>query len=325
MKNRNSILPSIWCIGITLVLATTYSESAFQSSSPEALRESDHNENKLSGRIAFVAITSGNWDLWTMNADGTDLVQLTDTPIDERYPTWSPDGKKLVYSTSDGKLWSINRDGTDPKTFSLRFGSNDQKVRNNSQPSWSPDGKRIAFTCFIVRMDDSNIWVMNAEGGELVELVSQKEIQVNPTWSPDGKEIIYSSTIYGPSVKIIQDLWITRSDGQNTRRVLVNDAANIQADWSPDGKKIAFTSDKTGNTEIWVMDTNGQNAKQITHNDAYDADPSWSPDNEYIAFVSNRTGGMQIWVMSADGGNLRQLTDVMGSCKDPAWERLKEE
>lgn len=273
----------------------------------------------VSGRIAFVASQSDNWELWTINADGTEPKQLTQTPLDERFPSWSPDSQTIAYSISDGSLWTIRPDGNQMKQLPLNI--KEKRRRDNTHPVWSSDGRFIAFVSFLFDRDDSEIWIINVANEHLVELVPQNEIQINPTWSPDGRELIYSSTIYGPASKIIQDLWIIQSDGRNARRLLMNDAANYHADWSPDGKKLAFTSDKSGNMDIWLFDLQSQRISQLTHSSAYDADPSWAPDNQHLAFVSNRTGTMQIWIMDIIGQNLRQLTKNLGKCKDPAWSK----
>src|SRR5690349_12199774 len=63
---------------------------------------------KGGGKIAFVANRNGNWDLFLMNGDGGGLAQLTDTPLDERQPSISPDGMRVAYSTSDGALWVMS-------------------------------------------------------------------------------------------------------------------------------------------------------------------------------------------------------------------------
>jgi TolB protein len=284
---------------------------------PEAISP---KPTEVSGRIAFVANQSGNWELWTINADGTNPVQLTQTPLDERFPAWAPDGQTIVYSTSDGNLWTIHADGTQMKSLLLNI--KEKERRDNTHPVWSPDGRKIAFVSFLFDQDDSEIWLINSDGSHPIELVAQNEIQINPTWSPDSRGIIYSSTIYGPAGKIIQDLWVVQSDGRNAKRMLANDAANFHADLSPDGKKLAFTSDKSGNMDIWLFELQTQNLIQLTHHDAYDADPSWALDSQHLAFVSNRTGAMQIWIMDITGQNLRQLTNMPGVCKEPAWSKM---
>jgi len=273
------------------------------------------SSTKYQSKIAFVSNTSGNWELWVMDANGDNKRQLTYTPIDERSPSISPDGKKIVYTTNAGDIWIVNVMTKQTKKLNL-------ELKNINHCRFSPDGKRIIFTVFHEpKMDDSNIWIVDINGVNLRKLVDQRDIQLYPDFHLNGKKIIYSSTIYAPFYVIWHDLWVINLDGTGAERILCNDAANIQAKWSPDGKKIVFASNKTGNMEIWLMDIESKKLKQLTYNPAYDASPCWSPDGEYICFISNRCGKMGIWIMDKNGKNLKQLTKEMGDCKDPDWGR----
>lgn len=110
---------------------------------------------KLQGKIVFVSNTSGNWDLWIMDADGKNKRQLTNTQIDERSPSISPDGKKIVYTTNAGDIWIMDIVTKQTKRLNLKF-------KNINHCRFSPDGKRIIFTVFHEpKMDDSNIWLVN--------------------------------------------------------------------------------------------------------------------------------------------------------------------
>ncbi|MFH1220207.1 MAG: hypothetical protein V1694_07110 [Candidatus Eisenbacteria bacterium] len=318
MKSKRANL-SDWVNLVVAILALVLAWSVVYAPALSAAGRTGQlhkNPGVPSGRLAFVAVDSGNWDLWTVDADGTDPVRLTNTAIDERYPCWSPDGTRIACSTSDGNIWVIDaHSGTNPQQFKL-------ETWNAGQPAWSPDGASIAFTGFSdPKVDDSDIWVIHADGTDLIHIVPQREIQMYAAWHPGGRRLIYSSAVYGPSYEIIQDLWTIELSDRSAARILVNDAANIQAEWSPDGNWIAFASDKTGDWEVWVMDSNGQNLRQITQNPAYDADPTWSPDGKSLAFVSNRMGSLQIWVVDIDGKNPRMVTDMLGGCTDPAWRR----
>src|ERR1700755_1737949 len=85
------------------------------------------------GRIAFVANRKGDWDLFLMNGDGTGLTQLTDTPLDERQPAISPDGKRVAYSTSDGALWVMSLETKTADALPLPAG-------RYGYPTWTSDG-----------------------------------------------------------------------------------------------------------------------------------------------------------------------------------------
>lgn len=302
MFNRNSAFVCLICLGIIFLSRNFAGGQEPVGAAPD----------KSLGKIAFVSSVSGNWDLCIMNSDGTGLVNLTDTAIDERYPSISQDGEKIAYNTNDGRMWILNIKDKEIKELGPRN-------CNASHSVWSPDDKKIAFTCFsAANTDDSDIWVVNSDGTDPRRVIIRKDIQINPVWSPDGKNIIFASTVYGRRHEIRHDLWSTSIDGRRARKLFGNNAANFQANFSQDGKKIVFTSDKTGNMEIWVMDPNGKNEKQLTENPAYDADPCWSRDGKKIVFVSNRSGALQLWLMDADGSNLRQLTNN-GENKDPDW------
>ena len=169
-------------------------------------------------------------------------------------------------------------------------------------PSWSPDGQKIAFAS--ERSGNRDIWVMDADGGNLRRLTTHNARDSSPSWSPDGQKIAFRSKRSGNS-----DIWVMDDDGGNKRQLTTNTADDYIPSWSPDGLKIAFTSDRSGNPDIWVMDADGDNKRRLTTYGDIDGQPSWSPDGGRIAFVvRTKSGAYNIWVMDANGGRKRQLT-----------------
>lgn len=107
---------------------------------------------KYLGKIVFVSNTSGNWELWIMDTDGRNKRQLTYTSIDEKVPSISPDGKKIIYTTNVGDIWIIDIMTKQTKKLNLKF-------KNINHCRWSPDRKKIIFTAFHEpKMDDSIRW-----------------------------------------------------------------------------------------------------------------------------------------------------------------------
>ncbi len=175
----------------------------------------------------------------------------------------------------------------------------------------APTGQ-IAFTND--RFGDSNVYVMDADGGNVRRLTDYPGANASPTWSPDGTRIAFTSDRDGN-----YDIYVMDADGGNVRRLTDDPGGDYEATWSPDGTRIAFASNRDVgvNYDIYVMDADGGNVRRLTNDPGRDMDPAWSPDGTRIAFASNRDGDRDIYVMDADGGNVRRLTDEGGG--SPTW------
>ena len=280
-------------------------------------------------RIAFVSNRDGHVidgiptsDIYVMDADGGNQQNLTNNPPgSDWFPSWSPDGKRIVFSA--------RREGHFENKFSITNeiyvmdadGGNQQRLtenrKNDWNPSWSPDGKRIAFSSDrkgdIVNFE---IYVMDADGQNEQRLTENRVHDWFPSWSPDGKRIAFTSRRDGND-----EIYVMDADGGNQRRLTHHDDSDEDPSWSPDGKRIAFTSLRDGSRDIYVMDADGDNQRNLTNHPDADWNPSWSPDGKRIAFVSSRTRDLNpdIYVMDADGSNPRNLTNHPDDDEDPAW------
>jgi TolB protein len=275
--------------------------------------ESQETKRGTTERITFSSYISKNWQIWSIDPDGKNLTQLTNTEQDFHYPAWSPDRTNIAFVDSEGAVWIMEMGNKPQKLKDL------QKLQNLppdcNHPAWSPNGDKIAFVCYTFdnRKEDSDIWIADLKKGTVKKLMTQDNIQSFPAWSPDGKNIVYISGYRVSSSKIIEALWLVNSDGTNPRPLIYDEFYNIQPAWSPDGNKIAFASSRSGNMDIWVADKDGRNVRQLTFDKSYDADPSWSSDGSKMCFTSTRSGQMEIWVMDSNGENPKQLTGLTGS------------
>ena len=178
----------------------------------------------------------------------------------------------------------------------------------SSGPDVVPTVGRITFAS--VRMGNTDIYVMDADGTNETRLTDNRALDINPAWSPDGRRIAFTRSA---------DIYVMNADGTNEMRLTENKARYADPAWSPDGHHIAFTSDRDGNWNIYVMDADGTNETRLTDNEASDDQPTWSPDGHHIAFASVRDGNRDIYVMDADGTNVTRLTDSTARDIDPAW------
>lgn len=260
------------------------------------------------GRIVFASERTGNWELFTMNADGSNVINLTNSPADDERPSYSTDGQKIAFTRTIGgnaDIYTINANGS-----GLQRLTTDPEDDNGAQ--WSPDGTKIVFRS--IRNDNTDIYVMNADGTGQTRLTTNSSSETGPDWSPDGQKIAFASTRTGNG-----DIFIMNSDGSGQIQLTTNPANDIAPAWSPDGNRIAFRSDRSGAADVYVMQSNGQGTVNLSNHPAEDRDPAWSPDGSKIVFHSDRNGDYEIYVMDADGSDVVRLTYSPGRDLEPDW------
>ena len=172
------------------------------------------------GLIAFSAYErqgsqSKGSDIYTVRPDGTHLHRITRLG-NATGPSWSPDGRKLVFSrVKYADLWLVRADGS-----SLRRLTRAPRNVGYTNPSWSPDGMRIAF----VRRDDStgDLFVVDADGSHVRRLVTDGDCR-SPAWSPDGKRIFFSARLGGSP-----DLYSIGANGGGPRALLRSPASEVE-------------------------------------------------------------------------------------------------
>ena len=272
---------------------------------------------KAKGKIAFNRYTGEVTAIFTMNADGSEVTQITDNQTFNFAPAWSPDGTKIAFDTprngGESEIYLMNADGSSQAGFSPpAFGID---------AAWSPDGKKIAYWQDYVGI----IYVMNADGSNQKPLTNGAAFDLEPSWSPDGSKIVFSSYRDGQT-----EIYVMDPDGSNQTR-LTNDVVNYDEEpvWSPDGSRIAFTKYLgcidfgvgifCEGAQIMLMQADGSNLTYLTGgNDlAWSSFSTWSPDGTQLAFEGNVVG--EVYAIRADGSGLVDLTNNDADDFFPSW------
>jgi Tol biopolymer transport system component len=165
----------------------------------------------------------GSGGICVMNADGTNLISLPHKKGGEGDPNWSPDGRKIAFTsgrTGDAEIYVMDTDGSNPVNLT-RYGK-----AWDAAPVWSPDGKRIAFSSY--RDGNFEIYVMNADGTDIINVTNNLTDEGSPAWSPDSTRIAFASGRDGNS-----EIYVVDTDGSNVVRLTDNDANDYSPVWSP--------------------------------------------------------------------------------------------
>ena len=174
---------------------------------------------------------------------------------------------------------------------------------------------RIVFST--TRHHRTEIYVMDADGGNQERLTDNRAYDKFPTWSPDRENIAFVSDRDGG----VPQIYVMDAHGKRAIKLTDTPEGKGDPDWSPDGERIAFTSWdgqdwwKRENPRIIVMDADGNNAFKLTDGEH----PSWSPGGRRIAFASGYDWKDQIYVIGANGGRRERVTKSRAVKSMPAW------
>ncbi|HVE58345.1 MAG TPA: hypothetical protein VNB22_16050 [Pyrinomonadaceae bacterium] len=262
-------------------------------------------------KIAFETLRDGNFEIYVMNADGSNPVNLTNSAADDIDPAFSPDGSKIAFASSrDGnfEIYVMNADGTQQTRLTMTTAS-------ESEVAWSPDGKKIAFTSG--RDGNNEIYVMNADGTNPVNLTNNAAQDQEAAFSPDGTRIAFHSFRTGDGAEV----FVMNANGTNPVNLTNTIGNDTEPVWHPSGNKIAFRGLRNGTIDIYLMNTDGSDQLDITPNtpSSFESQPVFNHDGTKLAFRSNRDGNNEVYVMDPDGTSQVNLSNNASYDDEPSW------
>jgi Tol biopolymer transport system component len=278
----------------------------------------------FNGKIAF---KSGS-GISTINPDGSGRTQITQDG-NNFTPSWSRDGSKIAFSRQGPQdtrrfIYMMNPDGTNLNKINTAPSSDVDPF----DPTWSPDGSKIAFQTYVG--SNAEIFVMNVDGSNRINLTNNSEIDAAPRWSPDGTKIAFVSSRDFPGISgdVTRgfEIYVMNADGSNPTRLTNNTFSDSNPSWSVDSSKLAFDSNRDGNFEVYVMNADGTAQVDLSNNSSSDYGPCWSPDGQKIAFLSYRdsvfNSPQDIFVMNADGSGQTHVTNGFLDPNQLSWQPI---
>jgi TolB protein len=239
--------------------------------------------------------------IYLQRVDGTSVIQLTSDNADYSFPTFSPDGKQIAFSSTRAGNWDIYVMDTDGRNVVQVTNSPAQELH----PSFSPDGRRLVYCSMGPRSKLWELWTADAQSSEH-RMIGQG---LFPSWSPakDKDQIAFQRARQrGSRWFSLWTLDLVNGEARNVTEVAVSaNAAIVSPSWSPDGGKLAFSTivdpsaadahgKPQGPQDIWTVNADGSNRQRLTDGNGVNTTPFWSRDNR-VFFVSNRSGVECVW------------------------------
>lgn len=265
-----------------------------------------HAGGRLGERISFSTFDGSNFNLSTMNLDGSGKTVVATNPFPIATSLVSPDGTKILYVDFSEDAYVINADGSGTPT---------SIATNVNSASWSPDGTKIVYA------DNNDVYTINSDGtGGTTNITNSAGDYISTVFSPDGTKIAYSyydGTDY--------EIAVRNANGTGVSTILTsNSDDDFSPVWSPDGATIVYSSDAnaaTSSFDLYTMNaTNGTaNTRITTDLDAlgsFSIPTSWSLDGSKIiltTFDSFGPGSGKIYTISPTGTNLNTISDPIES------------
>lgn len=230
-------------------------------------------------------------------------------------------GQRLATVGQASFIWS-----TDAAGIYLKAPGNDPIFAETSvpvsAPDFSPTGSEIVFSSEAAERDNSDLFVMDLQSGEVQRITTDPADENEPVWSPDGKSVAFEQFDAEGHAEIM----VLNLTDLTVRQVTANEHLDVQPKWSPDSQRLAFTRNTNDQSDIWVVDLDSMKESRLTGPDYAETSPTWSPDGSEIAYIRTPLdargplAGRDVWRTSVSDRTPVQVTRTDEAAEfAPAW------
>lgn len=261
----------------------------------------------FSSMIAFVKGNGFKRDVWIAKATGRDLRRVTNIPGSAMSPSWSPDGRYIVFSHINDSTHALGVwDRMSNQVKRIRFPGN-----TVIGPCFLPDN-RVAVSLSTGHYPD--IFLLNRQFQRERALEQSAAINVSPSFDATGTKMAFTSSRLGSPQVFLKDL-----NSGAVSRVSMDGSYNSEPCISPDGTLVAYTKGTPSGFRIFVRDLITGSDQQISYGPGRDEQPAFAPDSYFVAFTSTRSGTQQIYLTTRHGGTAKLLPTGAGNAAFPRW------
>jgi Tol biopolymer transport system component len=275
-------------------------------------------------QIAFASNRRGTgYEIFLMNADGSNQRPLRADGVHTFEFVWSPDGTRLAYAFGDGNVYVIEAvapTGGDSTAAPVNVSTGKIVNSTDIEADWSPDGGKLVVRNAQLCGGCSDLYTVNADGTGRTQLTSAPGFETSPRWSPGGGLIAYEA-FRG----IDRNLYVLDAAGAGAEVKISGDLGVFGAPaWSPDGSRLAFVS--LIGLGVHVVNADGSNPTLLNGDEGTKLNLFWSPDGSRVAFTnSSGVGFTDVFVVNADGTSRRPLNYTKTRRADEtarSWQRV---
>jgi len=291
-----------------------------ENPSNKYIEDAKHRLRAINRAVLIASDRDGNYEIYCVNIDGENPVNLSQNQASENDPTWSPDGMYIAFSsdrTGTNEIYIMKYDGSEQKQITKSSGTD---------PTWSPDGKSIAYE------SNGDIFVIALSDTTAHNITNSRSLEFEPNWSPSGKYITFTSNRDGSGL----DIYTMDNNGENIKQLTNDLNFNHCPSFSPGGDKIVYVSSKTDvptsnpqyyitldhrlylidrgkalsiKNDLVVIDTEGNSREVIISDKSYLVTPSWVSDESQIIVTMNYDKSISdICVVAMDDREILKIT-----------------